>query len=89
MSRNDAALNKVRIIEDVYLNIFTDRDAKHQDSITVIVQDGRAVVIDTAFPEYAERVKKDLEFHDTNLMRLLKENDMHEEYRKRKRNQIL
>jgi len=61
MARTDAELNKVNVIENVYLYIFTDKDAKHQDAITVIVQDGRALVIDTAFPEYAERVKQNLE----------------------------
>jgi glyoxylase-like metal-dependent hydrolase (beta-lactamase superfamily II) len=61
MNRNDAELNKVKVIEDVYLYVFTHTEAKHQDAITVIVQDDRALIIDTAFPEYAERVKQDLE----------------------------
>ncbi len=61
MGRNDAEMNKVSVINGVDLYIFTDKDAKHQDTITVIVQDRQALLIDTAFPEYAEQVKKNLE----------------------------
>ncbi len=63
MDRNNAGLDKVKVTDGVYLYVFTDEDSKHQDAITVIVQDDRALIIDTAFPKYAERVKKDLEFY--------------------------
>lgn len=61
MARTHAELNKVKVVENIYLYIFTDPEAKHQDTLTVIVQEGRALIIDTAFPEYAEQVKQDLE----------------------------
>jgi len=61
MSRNDAQLDKAAVIDGVDLYIFTDEEARHQDTITVMVQDRRALLIDTAFPEYSRRVKAELE----------------------------
>ncbi|MCU0287066.1 MAG: MBL fold metallo-hydrolase [Acidobacteria bacterium] len=57
----DFELNKISVSTDVYMYIFTGKIAKHQDAVTVIVQDGSALIIDTAFPTYAEQVKKDLQ----------------------------
>jgi glyoxylase-like metal-dependent hydrolase (beta-lactamase superfamily II) len=61
MSKIDAKLDKVTVIDGVDLYIFTDEEAKHQDTITVIVQDRRALLIDTGFPGYSRRVKAELE----------------------------
>lgn len=61
MSRRDAEVNREKVIDNLYLYVFTYEHAKLQDTITVIVQDNQALLIDTAYPEYAERVKGDLE----------------------------
>jgi hydroxyacylglutathione hydrolase len=61
MSKKEAELNKVEVMNAVDLYIFTDEEAKHQDTITVIVQDRQALLIDTGFPEYSQRVKAELE----------------------------
>jgi glyoxylase-like metal-dependent hydrolase (beta-lactamase superfamily II) len=61
MSRQDAAMNKVPVTNDVSLYTFTNHDAKHSDTITVIVHDNQALLIDTAYPEYAQRVKEEMQ----------------------------
>lgn len=61
MSRSDAMLSKVAVGDAITLYTFSDSDAKHADTITVIIQDKRALLIDTAYPEYAARVRDDLE----------------------------
>ncbi len=61
MSRNKAKTKKTKVIENLYLYEFIDEDAILPDTITVMVQGSRALLIDTAYPEYAEHVKKDLE----------------------------
>lgn len=54
-------LNKINVCDSVYLYVFTNKNSKHQDVITVIAQDNQALIIDTAFPHDAEQVKQDLE----------------------------
>lgn len=61
MSRNDADMKKVKVLENLYLYEFIYEEALLPDTITVIVRDNNALLIDTAFPEYSEKVKKDLE----------------------------
>ncbi len=57
----DAALEKTVLDENIILYTFINRDAEHSDTITVIHQDGEALLVDTAYPEYAEQVRADLE----------------------------
>ncbi len=56
-------MKKTAVTENspVYLYTFTDYEDKHSNTVTVIVQDGRALLIDPSYPEFADRVKKDLE----------------------------
>lgn len=63
MSRKDAAMKKETVMEDIPVNLytFTDQDGKHANTVTAVIQDGRALVIDPSYPEFAERVKQDLE----------------------------
>lgn len=61
MGSSQADMNIVKVNEALDLYIFTDQQAKHQDTISVVVQNGQALIIDTAFPKYAERVKQHLE----------------------------
>lgn len=60
MSFNDAEMIKTGVRENVDLYIFTNPEAEHGDAITVIRHENRALLIDTAFPEYSARVKADL-----------------------------
>ncbi len=61
MSRDNATLNKTTVTDAITLYTFTDKEAKHADTISVIVQDNQALLIDVAYPEYAERVAVDLQ----------------------------
>jgi glyoxylase-like metal-dependent hydrolase (beta-lactamase superfamily II) len=61
MSRQDAAMSKVPVTNTISLYTFTNHESKHSDTITVIVQNNQALFIDTAYPEYAQRVKKEIE----------------------------
>lgn len=61
MRRSDTEMKKTKVTDTLYLYTFADEDVKLPDTITVIVQDKQALLIDTAFPEYSEQVKKDLE----------------------------
>lgn len=60
MSKKDAVMNKIKISDNLFLYNFTNEDAKLPDTITVATDGARALVIDTAYPEYAEKVKLDL-----------------------------
>ncbi|MCP4147363.1 MAG: MBL fold metallo-hydrolase [bacterium] len=60
MSRDDATMTKVSVSDCICLYVFSDEEANHEDTITVITQENRALLIDTAYPEYAARVKQDL-----------------------------
>ena len=61
MRGQDAAMSKLPVTGNIplYLYTFADNVAKYSDTITVIVQDNRVLLIDTAYPEYARRVKKE------------------------------
>ena len=61
MSRQDAAMKKTTAAENIYLYSFTDYDEKHSNTLTVLVDNNRALVIDPAYPEYAEKTREDLE----------------------------
>ena len=63
MSRQDAAMKRAAVTENspVYLYTFTDYEDTHSNTVTVIIQDKRALLIDPSYPEFAERVKDDLE----------------------------
>lgn len=63
MSRQDAAMKKTAVTENspVYIYTFTDHEESHSNTVTAIIQDKRALLIDPSYPEFAERVKEDLE----------------------------
>lgn len=61
MSRNNAGMEKIKVMDNLYLYEFAGDGIMLPDTITVIARDNQALLIDTAFPEYAERVKIDLE----------------------------
>lgn len=63
MSRQDAVLKKEAVSENspVLLYTFTDYEEKHSNTVTVIIQDKRALLIDPSYPEFAAQVKEDLE----------------------------
>lgn len=67
MSRNDAEMTKVTVMDGVSLYNFTGGEVRLPDTITVIVQGKQALLIDAAFPEYSERVKKDLEAREIEV----------------------
>jgi glyoxylase-like metal-dependent hydrolase (beta-lactamase superfamily II) len=63
MSRKDAVMRKESVLENipVYLYTFTYHDDRHANTVTVIIQNRLALIIDPSYPEYAVRVKLDLE----------------------------
>jgi len=62
MGRKDAELVITELKEDLILYQFTDKQARLGDTIVVIKDENqKALLIDTAFPEYSQRVKEDLQ----------------------------
>lgn len=63
MSRQDAAMKKETAADGICLYTFTDYEERHANTITVIVhsQEKQALVIDPSYPEFAERLKIDLQ----------------------------
>jgi len=60
MSRKDAEMSKIPVEPNILLYYFVDLQTKLPDTITVLLAGQEALLIDTAFPEYAARVKEDL-----------------------------
>jgi glyoxylase-like metal-dependent hydrolase (beta-lactamase superfamily II) len=63
MSKKDAAMKKETAVENIpiYLYTFIYHDDRHSHTITAIIQDRQALIIDPSYPEYAAQVKQDLE----------------------------
>jgi glyoxylase-like metal-dependent hydrolase (beta-lactamase superfamily II) len=66
MKRKDAAMKKTTVSDGFYLCTFSEYSEKHSNTVTVLVRtqaegDKRALIIDPAYPEYAEQVKADLQ----------------------------
>lgn len=59
-SRQNAAPAMTMVNDNFRLYTYTNHGAKHSDTITVLIQGGKALFIETAYPEYAERTKKEL-----------------------------
>lgn len=60
MSRKNAAMSRVDAAENIRLYTYTNHSAKHSDTVTVLIHENRALIIDPSFPEYAERTKAEL-----------------------------
>lgn len=63
MSRKDAAMKKETVLGNIPVNLytFTNHDDRHANTVTAVIQDGQALIIDPSYPEFAARVKQDLE----------------------------
>ncbi|MCP4221184.1 MAG: MBL fold metallo-hydrolase [bacterium] len=61
MSRNDAVMKKIPVVDSIDLYEFTAKNEPHQSCITVITQNDHALIIDPTYPEYIARVKTILE----------------------------